>query len=239
VVRRRFTLGNARSGIADATGSDPAGADSADADPAGVVAEAEPTYRRGIDPETGRPRRFAYPPQLLVVDGGAPQVNAAATELAELGIVDVTICGLAKRLEEVWVPAQDEPIIFPRTSEALYLLQRLRDEAHRFAITYHRAKRSKSMTVSALDNVAGLGDVRRKALIRHFGSVAALRRADVEEVLAVPGLGRRTAEAVVAALADQTRPSRTATEANPIPSTGTQDNAAPVNGIGDGVRGGA
>ncbi len=197
-----------------------------------------------------------------MVDGGAPQVNAAATELAELGIVDVTICGLAKRLEEVWVPAQDEPIIFPRTSEALYLLQRLRDEAHRFAITYHRAKRSKSMTVSALDNVAGLGDVRRKALIRHFGSVAALRRADVDEVLAVPGLGRRTAEAVVAALAgpptgvaapartgpptpgqplpaDQTRPSRTATEANPIPSTGTQETAAPVNGIGDGVRGGA
>jgi excinuclease ABC subunit C len=256
VVRRRFTHGNARPGAPDGTptGADPAG------EPAG--ADAEPTYRRGIDPETGRPRRFAYPPQLLVVDGGAPQVNAAATELAELGIVDVTICGLAKRLEEVWVPAQDEPIIFPRTSEALYLLQRLRDEAHRFAITYHRAKRSKSMTVSALDNVAGLGDVRRKALIRHFGSVAALRRADVEEVLAVPGLGRRTAEAVVAALAgaptgaaapartgpptpgqqppaDQTRPSRTATKANPIPSTGTQDNAAPVNGIGDGVRGGA
>ena len=105
-------------------------------------------------------------------------MNAAATELAELGIVDVTICGLAKRLEEVWVPAQDDPIIFPRTSEALYLLQRLRDEAHRFAITYHRAKRSKSMTVSALDNVAGLGDVRRKALVRHFGSVGALRKAD-------------------------------------------------------------
>ena len=151
---------------------------------------------------TGRPRRFAYPPQLLVVDGGAPQVNAAATELAELGIVDVTICGLAKRLEEVWVPAQDEPIIFPRTSEALYLLQRLRDEAHRFAITYHRAKRSKSMTVSALDNVAGLGEVRRKALVRHFGSVAALRRAGVEDILEVPGIGRRTAEAVVAALAE-------------------------------------
>jgi excinuclease ABC subunit C len=256
VVRRRFTHGNARSQGADpdAAGADPAAA------PAGETADIEPTYRRGIDPETGRPRRFAYPPQLLVVDGGAPQVNAAATELAELGIVDVTICGLAKRLEEVWVPAQDEPIIFPRTSEALYLLQRLRDEAHRFAITYHRAKRSKSMTVSALDNVAGLGDVRRKALIRHFGSVAALRRADVEEVLAVPGLGRRTAAAVVAALAGAptgaaapaqpgppasgpqssavpTPPSRTATEANPIPSTGTQENAAPVNGIGDGVRG--
>jgi excinuclease ABC subunit C len=120
--------------------------------------------------------------------------------LAELGIVDVTVCGLAKRLEEVWVPG-DDPIIFPRTSEALYLLQRLRDEAHRFAITYHRAKRSKSMIVSALDNVPGLGDVRRKALIRHFGSVAALRKAAVDDIAAVPGFGRRTAEAVAAALA--------------------------------------
>ena len=155
----------------------------------------------GIDPTTGRARRFAYPPQLLVVDGGAPQVNAAATVLSDLGIVDVTVCGLAKRLEEVWLPFQPDPVIFPRTSEALYLLQRLRDEAHRFAITYHRAKRSKSMTVSALDDVPGLGEVRRKALVRHFGSVAALRRAGVEEILEVPGVGRRTAEAVVAALA--------------------------------------
>src|SRR4029078_4776254 len=116
---------------------------------------ATPHYRRSTDPETGRPRRFAYPPQLLVVDGGAPQVNAAATELAELGIVDVTICGLAKRLDGGGVPGQDEPLIFPRTSEALYLLQRLRDEAHRFAITYPRAKRSKSMTGSALANGHG------------------------------------------------------------------------------------
>ncbi len=127
-------------------------------------------------------------------------MNAAATVLAELGIVDVTVCGLAKRLEEVWPPLPGGPGHLPRTSEALYLLQRLRDEAHRFAITYHRARRSKSMTVSALDNVPGLGEVRRKALVRHFGSVAALRRADVEQILQVPGVGRRTAEAVVAAL---------------------------------------
>ena len=203
VVRRRFTHGARQRRRADVEACRrPARTARSARDGRRVTGQRTPsrTYRRGIDPETGRPRRFAYPPQLLVVDGGAPQVNAAATELAELGIVDVTICGLAKRLEEVWVPGQDEPIIFPRTSEALYLLQRLRDEAHRFAITYHRAKRSKSMTVSALDNVAGLGEVRRKALVRHFGSVAALRRADVEEVLAVPGLGRRTAEAVVAAL---------------------------------------
>jgi excinuclease ABC subunit C len=120
--------------------------------------------------------------------------------------LDVTVCGLAKRLEEVWLPFQQDPVIFPRTSEALYLLQRLRDEAHRFAITYHRAKRSKSMTVSALDSVPGLGEVRRKALVRHFGSVAALRRADVEQILEVPGVGRRTAEAVVAALAGSRSP---------------------------------
>jgi excinuclease ABC subunit C len=173
----------------------------AEAEIAAERAASDQAVPAGIDPTTGRVRRFAYPPQLLVVDGGAPQVNAAATVLSELGIVDVTVCGLAKRLEEVWLPFQDDPVIFPRTSEALYLLQRLRDEAHRFAITYHRAKRSKSMTVSALDNVPGLGEVRRKALVRHFGSVAALRRAAVEEILEVPGVGRRTAEAVVAALA--------------------------------------
>lgn len=201
VVRRRFSHGKKMPSDADAAAeANPAG-DSGQDNAQGTAPESEPTYRRGIDPDTGRPRRFAYPPQLLVVDGGAPQVNAAATELAELGIVDVTICGLAKRLEEVWVPAQDEPIIFPRTSEALYLLQRLRDEAHRFAITYHRAKRSKSMIVSALDNVPGLGEVRRKALIRHFGSVAALRKAGVDDIVEVPGFGKRTAEAIVEALA--------------------------------------
>ncbi|MGS0686899.1 excinuclease ABC subunit UvrC [Nakamurella sp. GG22] len=209
VVRRRFSHGMNKS--VGSSGAIPGGASEEDPVADGAPAPSteqpteqptEPTYRRGIDPETGRPRRFAYPPQLLVVDGGAPQVNAAATELAELGVVDVTVCGLAKRLEEVWVPGEPDPIIFPRTSEALYLLQRLRDEAHRFAITYHRAKRSKSMTVSALDNVAGLGEVRRKALVRHFGSVAALRRADVEAILEVPGVGRRTAEAVVAALSE-------------------------------------
>ncbi len=154
----------------------------------------------GIDPETGRVRRFAYPPQLLVVDGGAPQVNAAAAVLAELNIADVAVCGLAKRLEEVWLPGQDDPVIFPRTSESLYLLQRLRDEAHRFAITYHRAKRSKSMTVSALDNVSGLGRARRAALVKHFGSVAALRRAGEDEIAAVPGFGPRTAATIWAAL---------------------------------------
>ena len=162
-----------------------------------------PGQRPGIDPETGRPRRFAYPPNLVVVDGGAPQVAAAQAALDELGIDDVALVGLAKRLEEVWVAGSDDPVILPRTSEGLYLLQRVRDEAHRFAIAYHRQKRSKTMTASALDGIAGLGETRRKALLRHFGSLKRLKAASVEEVLEVPGIGRRTAEAVLAALGTQ------------------------------------
>ncbi len=151
----------------------------------------------------GEQRRFAYPPNLVVVDGGFPQVNAGAQALEDLGIDDVAICGLAKRLEEVWVPGDPDPLILPRTSEALYLLQRVRDEAHRFAITYHRQKRSKSMVESALDGVPGLGQTRRKALLRHFGSLKRLRTASAEDVAEVPGIGMRTAEAVVAALAER------------------------------------
>ena len=123
----------------------------------------------------GKSRKFAYPPNLYVVDGGAPQVNAAAAVLDELGVSDVAVIGLAKRLEEVWVPSEPDPVIMPRNSEGLYLLQRVRDEAHRFAITYHRSKRSKRMTASALDSVRGLGEHRRKALVTHFGSVARLQ----------------------------------------------------------------
>jgi excinuclease ABC subunit C len=154
-----------------------------------------------IDPQTGRPRKFAYPPNLLVVDGGQPQVAAVARVLADLGIDDIALCGLAKRLEEVWLPGEDAPVILPRASEGLYLLQRVRDEAHRFAITYHRQKRSRAMTTSALDQVPGLGEARRKALLRTFGSLKRLRNASVDDIMAVPGVGRRTAEAVVAALA--------------------------------------
>ncbi|NGM14432.1 excinuclease ABC subunit UvrC [Verrucosispora sp. WMMA2044] len=160
----------------------------------------EPRIGALVDPTTGRPRRFAYPPQLVVVDGGAPQVAAAAQALAELGVDDVALCGLAKRLEEVWLPDDDFPVILPRASEGLYLLQRVRDEAHRFAITFHRQRRSKRMTTSALDNVPGLGEVRRKALLRHFGSLKRLSAATVEEITEVPGVGRRTAEAILAAL---------------------------------------
>ncbi|MBB5857091.1 excinuclease ABC subunit UvrC [Amycolatopsis umgeniensis] len=160
--------------------------------------------RPGIDPETGKPRKFAYAPNLLVVDGAGPQATAAADVLSELGVTDVAVVGLAKRLEEVWLPGDPDPVILPRTSDALYLLQRLRDEAHRFAIRYHREKRSKRMQVSALDGVPGLGQARRTALIKHFGSVKKLREARLEEIEAVPGFGRRTAEAVVAALAGET-----------------------------------
>ncbi len=150
----------------------------------------------GIDPETGKPRKFAYAPNLLVVDGGAPQAQVASDVLAELGITDVAVVGLAKRLEEVWVPGEPDPVILPRTSEALYLLQRVRDEAHRFAIAYHRQKRSKRMTTSALDEVPGLGQTRKAALLKHFGSLKKLREASIEEISGVPGVGRRTAEAV-------------------------------------------
>ncbi len=160
----------------------------------------QPTSKPGLDPETGRPRKFAYPPNLLVVDGGPAQVAAAAEALFELGVTDVAIAGLAKRLEEVWLPGEADPVILPRTSEGLYLLQRVRDEAHRFAISYHRQKRSARMTSSALDDVAGLGQTRRTALLKHFGSVRRIRQASVEELTEVPGVGPSTARAVLAAL---------------------------------------
>jgi excinuclease ABC subunit C len=141
-----------------------------------------------------------------VVDGGEPQVNAAAQVLADLGVTDIALCGLAKRLEEVWLPGDAFPVILPRSSEGLYLLQRVRDEAHRFAITYHRQRRSKRMTASALDGVPGLGETRRKALLAKFGSLKRLSAATPEEIATVPGIGRRTAEAIAAALSPQPRP---------------------------------
>jgi excinuclease ABC subunit C len=152
--------------------------------------------------------RSAYPPQLVLVDGGAPQVAAAARALAELGIEEVTVAGIAKRMEEIWLPGEEDPVILPRTSEALYLLQRVRDEAHRFAITFHRQRRSKAMTSGGLlDGIPGLGEVRRKALLKHFGSVKAVRAASVDELAAVPGLGRSTAQALHEAIAQRSRSS--------------------------------
>lgn len=153
-----------------------------------------------VDPATGSARRFAYAPSLVVVDGGAPQVAAASAALAELGLSGISLCGLSKRLEEVWLPGEVFPVILPRGSEALHLLQRARDEAHRFAITHHRGRRSRSMLESILDDVPGLGDYRRRALLKHFGSLKKLRLASVEELARVPGLGPRTAAAVKDAL---------------------------------------
>ncbi|SDK88480.1 excinuclease ABC subunit UvrC [Streptomyces indicus] len=151
--------------------------------------------------EDGRPKKFAYPPQLVVVDGGQPQVAAAKRAMDELGIDDVAVCGLAKRLEEVWLPDEDDPVVLPRSSEGLYLLQRVRDEAHRFAIRYQRSKRNKKIRSSPLDAVPGLGETRKQALIKHFGSVKRLRSATIDQICEVPGIGRKTAETIVAAFA--------------------------------------
>ncbi len=156
-----------------------------------------------------RQRKFAYQPNLVVIDGGPAQVAAAVSALEELGIDDVAVCGLAKRLEEVWLPGEDAPVILPRSSEGLYLLQRVRDEAHRFAITYHRAKRSKALAASQLDDVPGLGPARRATLLRHFGSVRRIAAASPAELALVPGIGPHLAGAVLAAL----RPERNGTEA--------------------------
>ena len=144
----------------------------------------------------GKPSKFAYPPQLIVVDGGQPQVNAAQRALDELGITDIALCGLAKRLEEVWIPGSRDPLILPRSSEGLYLLQRIRDEAHRFAITFHRSRRSKVMLESILDDIPQLGAARRASLLERFGSVAAIRRASVEEIAATPGIGSKIASII-------------------------------------------
>ncbi|MEW2164069.1 excinuclease ABC subunit UvrC [Streptomyces sp. NPDC007084] len=151
--------------------------------------------------DDGRPKRFAYPPQLVVVDGGRPQVAAAKRALDELGIDDIAVCGLAKRLEEVWLPDDEDPVVLPRSSEGLYLLQRVRDEAHRFAITYQRAKRAKRFRSGPLDDVPGLGESRKQALIKHFGSVKKLRSATIDQICEVPGIGRKTAETIAVALA--------------------------------------
>jgi excinuclease ABC subunit C len=149
-----------------------------------------------IELSGGERPKFAYPPQLVIVDGGRGQVNAAARAFSELGITDITLVGLAKRLEEIWFPGESYPVILPRHSEALYLVQRIRDEAHRFAITFHRSKRSKLMLESLLDEIPSLGEVRRQALLDKFGSVAALRKSSAKEIAQIPGIGEKTAESI-------------------------------------------
>ncbi|MFF5478659.1 excinuclease ABC subunit UvrC [Streptomyces sp. NPDC012935] len=167
----------------------------------GLDADVTDGQGNGLKDDDGRPKRFAYPPQLVVVDGGQPQVAAAQRALDELGIDDIAVCGLAKRLEEVWLPGEDDPVVLPRTSEGLYLLQRVRDEAHRFAITYQRTKRAKRFRSSPLDDVPGLGETRKQALIKYFGSVKRLRSATIDQICEVPGIGRKTAEAIAIAFA--------------------------------------
>lgn len=184
VVRRRFTR------YATDRLAVPAGDDGGDLLEGEVTAE---------QVEAGF-KKFAYPPQLFIVDGGKPQVNAAQDVLDELGITDVTLVGVAKRLEELWLPGDEFPVILPRNSQALYLIQQIRDEAHRFAITFHRASRGKRMTRSALDDVRGLGPTRRAQLVKAFGSVAKVREAGVEGIVDLPGFGTSLAEAVMQAL---------------------------------------
>ncbi|WJZ02752.1 excinuclease ABC subunit UvrC [Corynebacterium freiburgense] len=149
-------------------------------------------------------KRFAYPPQVFIVDGGLPQVNAAQEVFEELGINDIALIGLAKRLEEVWLPGEEDPLILPRTSQALFLLQQIRDEAHRFAISFHRQQRSQRMRSSVLDSIQGLGAVRRQELVKHFGSVAKISEATVEEIAAVKGFGPKLAQSVYTALHSKT-----------------------------------
>jgi excinuclease ABC subunit C len=159
-------------------------------------------FARSIEQEQDGVRRyrFAYPPNLVVIDGGKGQLGAAVQAMHELGVEGVTTVSLAKRMEEVFVPDRADPIRIPRTSEALYLLQQVRDEAHRFALTYHRLRRGKRMTESVLDAVPGLGSVRRKKLLKRFGSVKSMRQASIDEIASVPGVPQSVAEAVYLAL---------------------------------------
>jgi excinuclease ABC subunit C len=168
------------------------GAAPAEVEPDGLHQPAED----GPEPPKRGQRKFAYPPSLIVVDGGRPQLGAAMEALEEAGRTDLAVIGLAKRMEEVYVPGSPDPVVLPRASEALYLLQRVRDEAHRFAIAYHRKLRGRSMTRSALDGIPGVGEARRKDLVRHFGSARKVAQASVDEIAALPGFGPRLARTV-------------------------------------------
>lgn len=166
-------------------------------EPAEDAAEDDAAAPRADTTTDRQASRFAYPPSLVVVDGGQPQVAAAQQALHDLGITDLPVIGLAKRLEEVWLPDDEFPMVLPRGSQALYMLQRVRDEAHRYAIAYHRSRRSQEMTRSALDEVPGLGPARRSAVVEHFGSVARLKEATVEQIAEVPGVGEATARRIL------------------------------------------
>ena len=154
---------------------------------------------RRYAPDRMADERFGSRPDLLVVDGGKPQLTAAMRQLAELGL-DIPVCGLAKADEEVFVPWDDTPIVLPSGSASLYLIKQVRDESHRFAITFHRELRGKAMTTSILDEVPGVGPTRKKAIMRHFGSMKKLRAARVEEIAAVKGVPADVARAIYESL---------------------------------------
>ena len=177
------------------------------------------------DAEPAR-RRFAYAPALLVVDGGEPQVRAAQDALMAVGMNHLPVVGLAKRLEEVWLPNEVDPVILPRTSEALYLLQRVRDEAHRTAITFHRKKRGKRATTSVLDDVPGLGPAKAKALLAHFGSVRAMTTATEEQLCEVSGVGPSLARAIRARIGKDVPGDTTGPD-----SPSGQDHLTPPEGV--------
>lgn len=181
--------------------------------------------KRHLQPEPPKDaeeaRRFAYPPSLILVDGGPPQVAAAQRAFEELGVTDIALAGIAKRLEEIWLPGEDYPVILPRTSEALFLVQRLRDEAHRFAITYHRSKRGRAMQASALDGIAGLGPARRRALLDRFVTVRAIREAELEQLQEVEGIGPAVAARIQAALRSDAAPDSAGTAPGPVIDTAT------------------
>jgi excinuclease ABC subunit C len=148
-------------------------------------------------PAGDRPRKFAYPPNLLLVDGGKGQLSVAMKAVEDLGLEgEISVAALAKRFEEVFVPGQADPVRIPRQSEALYLLQRLRDEAHRFAIDYHRQLRGKRMVKSSIDDIPGLGPTRKKRLVKELGGVAAVKAASLEDLVALPWLPDKVAISV-------------------------------------------
>lgn len=189
VTRRRFAaVAEGRNVIPDAAELDKA------------VFTDETAAKQAMQAEETKPQRFSYPPQLFIVDGGAAQVKAAQTVLDELGVDDVVVIGIAKRLEEIWLPAEEFPLILPRNSKALFLFQHIRDEAHRFAISFHRQQRTARMKRSELDDIKGLGNTRKVALVKHFGSVKKLKAATVEEITAVSGIGPKLAQSIFAAL---------------------------------------
>jgi excinuclease ABC subunit C len=158
-------------------------------------------FHRALEAEEGAAEELRWRlPDLVVIDGGLGQANAARGVLDDLGLHDLPVVGLAKEREEIWLPGAPAPLVLPASSQALYLVQRLRDEAHRFAITYHRTLRAKSQTHSVLDDVAGVGPARKRALLRVFGSTRQLRGATVDEIAAVPGISRSLAESIHSAL---------------------------------------